>query len=73
MKHKSKCKTVRDRLDEFGREGWELVGVLSVTGVKGQTKEFQYYFRRPKERWVCEVYYSLKSLPAFHSGGIIAL
>ena len=42
-------KTVRDRLDRFGREGWELVGVLSVTGEKGQTKEFQYYFKRPKE------------------------
>ena len=42
-------KTPRERLDEMGGDGWELVSVLSVTGLSGQTTQYEYYFKRPIE------------------------
>lgn len=35
------------KLDEMGKEGWELVSVASINlGVEGRSSELRYYFKR---------------------------
>ena len=41
-------RSVPERLEEFGREGWELVNVTSINKV-GFTQAMSYYFKRPRE------------------------
>lgn len=40
---------LRDRLNELGAQGWELVAVLDTNMAQGSTQEIHFLFKRPKE------------------------
>jgi uncharacterized protein DUF4177 len=44
----SSDQSVQSRLDEMGRQGWELVHVCSYMSM-GSTHSYEFYFKRPLE------------------------